>query len=1100
MDRVAVNSNAQGAERTNTTPVTQQLEYVAIRSAGADGWTGTGDDFNVADFSRAATEQSARDKQPQAARDATIYSGNAGAISGMLTDPSGAVVPGTTVTATHQYLTDSVFETTSDDEGRYLLRNLPAGLYTVRVNANGGFAQAVVMEVSVESSTMTTVNFSLTVGAVQETVTVIDDSVSIDSTNSKLQTTITSQSTEMLPKGTNFSSLLQLSPGARNEALAGGFQIDGASGSENSLIIDGQEVKNFRSGVLNGKNALSTPRLRKDFPETLYWQPSVETDRGGRTALKFKLADNITTWKLSIIGSTESGEIGTVEQDIRAFQPFFVEHDPPRVLTEGDEISLPVVLRNYLARPQPVALDIKLEEWFTLLSPAHKQANVAAGDASRETFDFRAVASVKAGSQRITAIGADASDRIEKPVEVHPDGEETAATTTQILRAATTLETNVPAYVIPHTAHAELKLYPNLSAHAIESVEAILARPYGCAEQTISSTYPSLLVLRHYAGVKVEGERPPITVKALRYVREGYDRLLSYRDGSGGFSYWGRGEPDLALTAYAFRFLSDARAFIEVDDAVLRGARDWLIRQQRPDGSWSHDPTPAAAATQITDSRGNAMLTAYVARILAMQQKRSAVAPDTDARPNADAKPSPLQRALAYLAPRTLESDEPYLIASYALAAIDAGESPDKVAVAIERLRQLAHDEAGGAYWTLETNTPFYGWGRAGRIETTALVVQALTRAQSSGATEIKVNSATGTNAASESAAQVGSAVETTVEKVKGTAGELKVGGVNDAASELKADGAANSHAPARQTPQRTDALLSVAELQNRGLLFLLKNKDRYGVWLSTQATVNVLDALAALAPAAAVPEASSTGNDSAGAPSPTDARTAAAQQAEVFVNGQSAGTVALPAANELANPVTLDLSRWLVVGDNRIEIRRANGTVLETAAAQVVTTYYVPWENSTADGTHAKARDARALRLNVSFDRTSADVGATVACRVEAERIGHQGYGMLLAEVGLPPGADVDRASLERAMKESRWEFSHYDVLPDRLVVYLWPRAGGTNFTFNFRPRFGLNAKSASSVVYDYYNPEARAVLAPTKFAFVDKGQPAAPAQAKLE
>ncbi|HEY1404069.1 MAG TPA: hypothetical protein VGB05_08090 [Pyrinomonadaceae bacterium] len=102
----------------------------------------------------------------------------------------------------------------------------------------------------------------------------------------------------------------------------------------------------------------------------------------------------------------------------------------------------------------------------------------------------------------------------------------------------------------------------------------------------------------------------------------------------------------------------------------------------------------------------------------------------------------------------------------------------------------------------------------------------------------------------------------------------------------------------------------------------------------------------------------------------------------------------------------------------------------------------------------------------------------------------------MLLAEIGLPPGADVDHASLEPAMKESGREFSHYDVLPDRLVVYLWPRAGGTNFQFTFRPRLGLAAKSAPSVVYDYYNPEARAVVAPTKFNVDDKAK-AAPAQA---
>ena len=68
-------------------------------------------------------------------------------------------------------------------------------------------------------------------------------------------------------------------------------------------------------------------------------------------------------------------------------------------------------------------------------------------------------------------------------------------------------------------------------------------------------------------------------------------------------------------------------------------------------------------------------------------------------------------------------------------------------------------------------------------------------------------------------------------------------------------------------------------------------------------------------------------------------------------------------------------------------------------------------------------------------------------------------------------------------AVKESGWDLSRYDVLPDRLVVYLWPRAGGTRFSFSFRPRLGMRAKAAASQLYDYYNPEARAVVAPTKF-----------------
>jgi hypothetical protein len=89
----------------------------------------------------------------------------------------------------------------------------------------------------------------------------------------------------------------------------------------------------------------------------------------------------------------------------------------------------------------------------------------------------------------------------------------------------------------------------------------------------------------------------------------------------------------------------------------------------------------------------------------------------------------------------------------------------------------------------------------------------------------------------------------------------------------------------------------------------------------------------------------------------------------------------------------------------------------------------------------------------------------------------------MLLAEIGLPPGADVDRSTLDKAMTETGYAFSHYDALPDRIIVYLWPRAGGVKFNFKFKPRYGIKAQTAVSLLYDYYNPEARVVLAPTRF-----------------
>jgi uncharacterized protein YfaS (alpha-2-macroglobulin family) len=705
--------------------------------------------------------------------------------------------------------------------------------------------------------------------------------------------------------------------------------------------------------------------LREYFPETLLWQPSIETDKQGRAKIKFKLADNITTWKMVVIGSTEDGRIGTTEKEIKAFQPFFVEHDPPRVLTQDDEISLPVVVRNYLSQAQQVDLEIKPESWFSLLGPAQKQTNVAAGDATRETFDFRVIAPVKDGKQRITARGSDDQDAIEKPVSVHPDGEEVSITAGDLIDDATSLELEIAQSMIPNSSRAELKIYPNLLAHVVEGVEAIMQRPYGCGEQTISSTYPSLLLLRHY---KRSGEGFPLRARAQRYLEDGYSRLLNYRAEDGGFTYWGQGEADVALTAYALQFLIDAGDVTTVDHDVVKSAREWLVKQQRPDGSW------ATPGWNNRDAPGgqSVLLTAYVSRVLA--------------RTDSEVSDS-LKRALDFLGRESQRIDEPYLLASYAMAATDAKDIA-RAKPAIERLRTLGLQQGNTTYWALETNTPFYGWGIAGRVETTALVVQAL----------------------------------------------------------------------AKNCNSQTAGCDADQKLINRGLLFLVKQKDRYGVWYSTQATINVLDAMLLLF---------SNGPSNAGLQS----------SADIVVNGNRVQTG--QSNDGFNNPVAVDISQFLKAGKNRIEIKRPNGSPL--ASVQAVANYYVPWPSSTPSSKLMNHSSTSDLRLQVSFDKTEAKINDEITCRVEAARVGFRGYGMMLGEIGIPPGAEVDRSSLEVARKDGT--ISQYDVLPDRVVVYLWPHAGGISFKFKFRPRFGLKAKTAASTLYDYYNPEAMVLMPPSVF-----------------
>lgn len=85
----------------------------------------------------------------------------------------------------------------------------------------------------------------------------------------------------------------------------------------------------------------------------------------------------------------------------------------------------------------------------------------------------------------------------------------------------------------------------------------------------------------------------------------------------------------------------------------------------------------------------------------------------------------------------------------------------------------------------------------------------------------------------------------------------------------------------------------------------------------------------------------------------------------------------------------------------------------------------------------------------------------------------------------------------LDEVIDQSGWTVSHYDVLPDRLVLYLWPQAGGTSLTFAFRPRYGLTARTAPSILYDYYNPDAQVALTPTDFNVQEK--PEADAEKKI-
>ena len=908
---------------TEVTPITQEMAFITVSSYGPENKAEQA--FNVAEFSRVLAEQSSKDlnKKPVSTTQGPLPSGS-GAITGVVTDPSGAVVANATVTVLFQ--NGQSEKANTDNNGRYLISSLSAGTYEIEFYASG-FQQTTVARVPVQPGSTTTLDATLHVGTVSEAVEVSAEAVTLNSESAEMATTVAKT-------------------------------IQGTASAEKQLF---------------------TPRLRKYFPETLVWKPEVITDGHGRAHLDFPMADNITAWSMSVVASSEGGQVGVAQKELRTFQPFFIEQDPPKVLTEGDQISLPVVLRNYSDKQQTLLAELKSEAWFSMLSPPQQNVTVASGGDANAVFTFKAIARANPGKQRVTARNNETGDAVEREVQVHPDGQEISFTTGRLLAGENqTLEIQVPPTAIPGSMDAELRIYPNLIAHVLDAMNGIAKRPAGCAEQITSTGYVSLQALQLLKKASVDAttkdSRAQIYTGALKSVQDADALLPSLQQGNGGFSYWGNTSQDVALTAYVLRFLDGASEFVEVDPQVLSKARSYLISQQTPSGAWTRYDWSTKA--QIDDP----VKTAYVARALATSSK----SPDAKEREAVDTS---IGKALSFLDDRISEWQDPYLVGNYAIAAIGA-KRQEHIVNARELLARLAHNEGSTTYWNMEANTtPFFGWGTAGRLETTALAVEALAKLETLG---------------------------------------------NDPA---------------------------LAEQVNRGLQYLLTHKDRYACWYSTQATQNVIEAMIAAMPVGK----NGTGDDTA----------------SVLVNGTKLLDIKLPKAIEIVGPRVIDFGKELKAASNRVAIQRAgdNGAM----QANVITSYYIPWSESEAtQAENFRSGDTRALKLKVEFERREARVGQTIACRVEAERVGFAGYGMMIAEIGLPPGVEVDRESLEEAKQNG---VDGYEVQPDRVVFYLWPSAGGSKFHFIFRPRFGINAMSAPSILYDYYNPEANAAVLPVRF-----------------
>ena len=176
-----------------------------------------------------------------------------GALTGVITDVQGGVLPGVTVEAQNVNV-GSVVDTVTDATGTYRFPSLAPGTYTVAATLSG-FSAKKSPEVPVNLGQVKKVDLALSPAGVSESVSVSATAPLVDVKQSARATSIREEQIELLPKGRDFTSLVSQAAGANSEAKLGGLSIDGASAGENRFIVDGIETTNLQSGT-SGKNVI----------------------------------------------------------------------------------------------------------------------------------------------------------------------------------------------------------------------------------------------------------------------------------------------------------------------------------------------------------------------------------------------------------------------------------------------------------------------------------------------------------------------------------------------------------------------------------------------------------------------------------------------------------------------------------------------------------------------------------------------------------------------------------------------------------------------------------------------------------------------------
>ena len=318
------------------------------------------------------------------------------------------------------------------------------------------------------------------------------------------------------------------------------------------------------------------PMIRKDFRDTAFWQPSATTGADGRATVKFRLPDNLTTWRATARGVTSDLKVGMKTSRVVSRKDVILRLETPRFLTQGDTVTLSGLVHNYLKEAKSTQISISVTG-ANLIGPA--QQTVTIDKQGEHRVDWKISAPQTGQIQLLAKALTDTeSDAVELTLEVVPRGLREAKVErwfTSEDEAQQEFSLEMPANADMNSRRLRVEVAPSIAGTLFGALDYLTTYPYGCTEQTMSSFLPNVIVSQTLKQVKSTSISSGNDLK--KKVEKGRNRLYAYQHEDGGWGWWKNDPSDPFMTAYVVDGLTIAKqAGYEVDDNRISRGREKL--------------------------------------------------------------------------------------------------------------------------------------------------------------------------------------------------------------------------------------------------------------------------------------------------------------------------------------------------------------------------------------------------------------------------------------------------------------------------------------------------------------------------------------------